>query len=108
MHPFLRNVVIGVVGLLVAGGLMAIAVFGTDSGSSVLAMLAAGILGTVVGGFLFVQGWIWSQRAWRRGYTGPICGDRGGRRSDDPGCRALAGGDGDGGGALLPGLRPWA
>ncbi len=70
MHPFLRNVVIGVVGLLIAGGLTAIAVFGTDSGSSVLAMLAAGILGTVVGGFLFVQGWIWSQRAWRRGYTG--------------------------------------
>jgi hypothetical protein len=70
MHPFLRNVVIGVVGLLIAGALTAIAVFGTDSGTSVLAMLAAGILGTVVGGFLFVQGWIWSQRAWRRGYTG--------------------------------------
>jgi len=70
MHPFLRNLVIGVVGLLIAGGLSAVAVLGTDSGTSVVAMLAAGILGFVVGIFLFAQGWIWSQRAWRRGYVG--------------------------------------
>ena len=70
MHPFLRNMVIGVVGLLIAGGLAAIAVLGTDSGRSIVAMLAAGILGFVVGVFLFAQGWIWSQRAWRRGYVG--------------------------------------
>lgn len=70
MHPFLRNVVIGVVGLIIAGGLSALAVLGRDSTMSVLAMLAAGVIGTVVGVFLFVQGWIWSQRAYRQGSTG--------------------------------------
>lgn len=70
MHPFLRNVVIGVVGLLIAGALSALAVLGNDPGTSILAMLAAGLIGTVVGSFLFVQGWIWSQRAWRRGFAG--------------------------------------
>ena len=70
MHPFLRNVVIGVVGLLIAGGLMALAVLTTDPSLETLALLVAGLLGTVVGFFLFVQGWIWSQRAWRRGFTG--------------------------------------
>ena len=43
MHPFLRNVVIGVVGLLIA---------------------------VVIGVFLFIQGWIWSQRAYRTRSTG--------------------------------------
>lgn len=70
MHPFLRNLVIGAVGLLIAGGLSAIAVLGNNSDLSILALLVSGILGTMVGLFLFVQGWIWSQRAWRRGYTG--------------------------------------
>jgi hypothetical protein len=70
MHPFLRNVVIGVVGLLIAGGLAALAVLTSDPGLSTLALLVAGILGTAIGSFLFVQGWIWSQRAWRRGFVG--------------------------------------
>jgi hypothetical protein len=70
MHPFARNLVIGAVGLLIAGGLAAIAVLGDDPGMSVAAMLAAGLLGTGVGLFMFVQGWIWSQRAYRRGSTG--------------------------------------
>jgi hypothetical protein len=70
MHPFLRNVVIGVVGLLIAGGLAAIAVLTSDPSLETLALLVAGLLGTVVGFFLFVQGWIWSQRAWRRGFIG--------------------------------------
>jgi len=67
MHPFVRNLVIGVVGLLIAGGLSAIAILGEDSGLSVAAMLASGLIATGIGIFLFVQGWIWSQRAYRRG-----------------------------------------
>jgi hypothetical protein len=70
MHPFARNVVIGVVGLIIAGGLAALATLGRDSSMSVLAMLAAGIIFTAVGVFLFVQGWIWSQHAYRQGSTG--------------------------------------
>jgi hypothetical protein len=70
MHPFLRNVVIGVVGLILAAGLAALALLGRDSGLSTLALLAAGLLGTVVGAFLFAQAWIWSARAARRGFPG--------------------------------------
>jgi hypothetical protein len=70
MHPLARNLVIGGVGLIIAGGLTALAVLGRDSGTSVLAMLGAGALAAGVGIFLFVQGWIWSQRAHRSGSTG--------------------------------------
>ncbi|HET6379752.1 MAG TPA: hypothetical protein VFH63_01785 [candidate division Zixibacteria bacterium] len=70
MHPLLRNIVIGIVGLIIAGGLTALALLGRDSSTSILAMLGAGLLATVVGIFLFIQGWIWSQRMWRQGSTG--------------------------------------
>ncbi len=70
MHPFARNLVIGVVGLLLAGGLSTIAILGEDSGLSVAAMLASGLIATGVGLFLFAQGWIWSQRQYRRGSAG--------------------------------------
>ena len=70
MHPLWRNLIIGGVGLLIAGGLAAVAVLGSESSASVLEMLAAGLLAALVGIFLFVQGWIWSQRAYRRGSTG--------------------------------------
>jgi hypothetical protein len=70
MHPFLRNLVIGIVGLLIAGGLSALALLGTDSSLSVLAMLASALIATVIGIFLFIQGWVWSQRAARRGDAG--------------------------------------
>ncbi|MGH2427725.1 MAG: hypothetical protein ACRDGV_02390 [Candidatus Limnocylindria bacterium] len=70
MHPFLRNVVIGIVGLIIAGALSALALLGRDSGLSVLAMLGSALLGVAVGIFLFAQGWIWSGRAARRGYAG--------------------------------------
>jgi hypothetical protein len=70
MHPLARNLVIGGVGVIIAGGLTALAVLGRDSGTSVLAMLAAGALATAVGIFLFVQGWIWSQLAYHSGSTG--------------------------------------
>jgi ABC-type sugar transport system substrate-binding protein len=70
MHPLARNLVIGLVGLIVAGGLAAVAVLGRDSSTSVLAMLGAGLVAAAVGIFMFVQGWIWSQRAYRDGYGG--------------------------------------
>jgi hypothetical protein len=70
MHPFVRNLVIGIVGLLIAGGLSALALLGNDSSLSILAMLASALIATAIGAFLFVQGWIWSQRAARRGYAG--------------------------------------
>jgi hypothetical protein len=70
MHPFVRNVVIGVVGLLIAAGLTAMALLGTDTGLSVVAMLTSSLIAVAVGVFLFVQGWIWSQRAYRTRSTG--------------------------------------
>jgi hypothetical protein len=70
MHPFLRNLVIGIVGLMVAGALSALALLGEDSSLSVLAMLASALLAVAVGAFLFVQGWVWSQRAAQRGDAG--------------------------------------
>jgi len=65
MHPFLRNVVIGLVGLLIAAGLSTMAILGDDSGLSVAAMLASSLIAVGIGIFLFIQGWIWSQRAYR-------------------------------------------
>ena len=70
MHPFARNLVIGVVGLIIAGGLSAIAILGKDSSMSVPAMLGSGLIATGVGLFLFVQSWIWSQRTYRTGSPG--------------------------------------
>jgi hypothetical protein len=66
MHPLLRDVVIGIVGLLIAGGLAALALLGRDSDLSVLALLAAGIIGALIGIFLYTQGWTWGSRAARR------------------------------------------
>jgi len=66
MHPLLRNVVIGIVGLIIAGALTALALLGRDTELSILAMLAAATLGTLVGLFLYSQGWIWGTRAARR------------------------------------------
>ena len=65
MHPFARNVVIGVVALLIAAALTALAFAGDDSRLSVLAMLGSSLIAAGVGLFLFAQGWIWSQRAYR-------------------------------------------
>jgi hypothetical protein len=70
MHPLARDLIIGAVGLLIAGGLSAMALLGTESGGSVGAMLAAGLVASAVGIFLFVESWVWSQRAYRRGSTG--------------------------------------
>jgi hypothetical protein len=70
MHPFMRNLVISVVGLIIAGGLSALALLGRDSSLSVIAMLSSSLLAAVIGVFLFVQGWIWSSRAAGEGYAG--------------------------------------
>ncbi|HET7685824.1 MAG TPA: hypothetical protein VFM19_05445 [Candidatus Limnocylindria bacterium] len=70
MHPFLRSLVIAVVGLIISGGLLALALLGENSELSVIQMLLAGVVAFVVGGFLFVQAWRWSQRAWHAGSSG--------------------------------------
>ena len=54
MHPFVRNLIIGGVGLILAAGLVSIAVLQDDSGLSVTAMLVAGLISTGVGLFLFI------------------------------------------------------
>jgi hypothetical protein len=69
MHPLLRNVVIGLVGLIIAGALTALALLGGDSDLSVLALLAAGTL-ALERVFLYSQGWTWGSRAARRRETG--------------------------------------
>lgn len=66
----LRNVVIGVVGLIIAGALTALALLGRDSDLSVMALLAAGIIGALIGLFLYSQGWVWGSRAARQRETG--------------------------------------
>jgi hypothetical protein len=66
VHPLLRNVIIGIVGLIIAGGLTALALVGRDADLSILALLAAGILAAVIGLFLYSQGWIWGSRMARR------------------------------------------
>jgi hypothetical protein len=66
VHPLLRNVIIGIVGLIIAGALTALAVLGRDADLSVLALLAAGILAALIGLFLYGQGWIWGSRMARR------------------------------------------
>lgn len=70
MHPFLRNVVIGVVGLLIAAALTTMSILSADTAFSVGAMLASALIAVVIGVFLFIQGWIWSQRAYRSRSTG--------------------------------------
>lgn len=66
MHPLLRNVVIGIVGLIIAGALSTLALLGRDSDLSVLALLAAAVLSALIGLFLYGQGWVWGSRAARR------------------------------------------
>ena len=66
----LRNVVIGVVGLIIAGALTALALLGRESDLSVLALLSAGIIGAIIVLFLYSQGWIWGSRAARQRETG--------------------------------------
>ena len=70
MHPLLRNVVIGVVGLIIAGALTALALLGRDSGLAIPGLLASALLTGGIGIFLFTQGWIWSARAAQRGFLG--------------------------------------
>jgi hypothetical protein len=70
MHPLLRNAVVGIVGLIIAGALVALALLGTDSGLSILAMVVAAVIGSLVGLFLYSQGWIWGSRAARRHQAG--------------------------------------
>jgi hypothetical protein len=74
VHPFLRVLILAFVALIVAGALVALAFLGRDMTLSTTALLVAGILGVLVGGFVFVQSWIWSQRTWREGRGGAAAG----------------------------------
>ena len=74
MHPYLRALVITAVAMLIAGGLVAIALIGRDTTVSVLSLLGAGIVAVVMGGWLFWQSWAWSQRIWRQGSSGRALG----------------------------------
>ena len=67
MHPYLRVLVAAIVAMIIAGALVALALAGRNTTLSVLSLLAAGVVAVVVGGFLFLQSWIWSQRSWRAG-----------------------------------------
>ena len=69
-YRVLRNAVIGIVGLIIAGALVALALLGNDSELSILAMLAAAVIGSLMGLFLYSQGWIWGSRAARRREAG--------------------------------------
>ncbi len=66
MHPILRHVVIGVVGLIIASGLVALGLLGNDTNLSILTLLAAGIVAAGVGLYLYVQGWVWGARTARQ------------------------------------------
>lgn len=70
MHPLLRNFVIGIVGLIIAAALTALALQVRNSDLSVLALAVAGTLATLIGAFLYGQGWIWGSDAARRRETG--------------------------------------
>lgn len=70
MHPYLRVLVAALVAMIIAGGLVAVALAGRNTTMSVVALLAAGLLAVLVGGFLFIQSWIWSQRSWNDGLRG--------------------------------------
>ncbi len=70
MNPLVRNVVIGIVGMIIAGALAALALLGDDSSLSVLAMLAAALLAAGIGVFLYAQGWVWGGRLAHRRATG--------------------------------------
>lgn len=70
MNPLLRNVVVGAVGLIIAGALIALALASRDSGLSILAMVASAVIGALVGLFLYSQGWVWGARTARRRETG--------------------------------------
>lgn len=75
MNPFLRNVVIGVVGFLVAIGLGVLGLLNSgDPTFQVLAMLAGAVLATGVAVYLFIQAWRWSIVAYREGRTGRSVG----------------------------------
>ncbi|HLY35485.1 MAG TPA: hypothetical protein VKU35_02100 [Candidatus Limnocylindria bacterium] len=74
MHPYLRVLVVGAVALIVAGGLVALALLGRNTTISVLALLGAGLIAILIGLVVFWQSWVWSQRTWRAGSAGRSLG----------------------------------
>jgi hypothetical protein len=74
MHPYLRVLILAAVAMIVAGALVALSLAGRNTSISVLAILGAGLIGTVTGLFVFVMSWTWSQRSWHQGLTGRSIG----------------------------------
>jgi hypothetical protein len=70
MHPYLRVLVVAIVAMIIAGALVALALAGRNTTLSVVALLAAGVVAVAIGGFVFVQSWIWSQRSWQESSRG--------------------------------------
>src|SRR5436190_23173107 len=70
MHPYLRVLVLAVVAVIVAGALVALALAGRNTTLSLVALLVAGLIATVIGGFVFFMSWVWSQRVWNEGHGG--------------------------------------
>jgi hypothetical protein len=70
MHPYLRVLVLAFVAIIVAGALIALALAGRNTTLSLIALLAAGLLATLTGAFVFVMSWVWSQRIWNEGHGG--------------------------------------
>ena len=66
MHPILRYVVIGVVGLIITGALVALGLYGIDPDLAILTLLAAGVVAAGTGLFLYAQGWVWGTRTARQ------------------------------------------
>lgn len=66
----LRNLVIGIVGLIIAGALVALALVPRDTNLSILALLVAGLIAAGVGIYLYVQGWVWGSRTARQRQVG--------------------------------------
>jgi hypothetical protein len=70
MHPYLRVLILAAVAVIVAGALVALALTGRNTTLSLIALLVAGAIATLTGGFVFVMSWVWSQRVWNEGRGG--------------------------------------
>ena len=71
MNPFVRYLVIGAVGFIVAGALGVMGLMSSQNPmTQVLAMIAGSLIAAGICIFLFIQAWRWSIRAYRERRTG--------------------------------------
>ena len=75
MNPFIRYLVVGAVGFIVAAGFVVLGLLNSNSPTfQVLSMIAGALLAAAVSMYLFVQAWRWSVWAYREGHTGRSLG----------------------------------